>query len=105
MALVEWKDAATIFGIVVGVVTYLTNSYFQFKNKRIENLKKYFDAHDKPMRVALLLATLRLVMFFLVGGSVLPNDRLHKIIYTPEELQQFVINKEVVVTNPSCRLV
>jgi transposase len=26
---------------------------------------------------------LRLAMFFLVRGSVLPNDRLHKIIHTP----------------------
>ncbi|MEC5218462.1 LysR family transcriptional regulator for bpeEF and oprC, partial [Actimicrobium sp. GrIS 1.19] len=27
--------------------------------------------------------TLRLVIVFLVAGSLLPNDRLHKIIYTP----------------------
>ena len=43
----EWKDIATIVGIVVAVFTYVTNSYFQFRNKRIENLKRYFDAHDK----------------------------------------------------------
>ena len=47
MTLTELKDAATILGIVVGVLTYLTNSYFQFRNKRIENLQRYFDAHDK----------------------------------------------------------
>ncbi|MEC5219005.1 hypothetical protein RCH09_003985, partial [Actimicrobium sp. GrIS 1.19] len=29
--------------------------------------------------------TLRLVIVFLVAGSLLPNDRLHKIIYTPGE--------------------
>ena len=47
MTLADWKDIATIIGIVVAVLTYLTNSYFQFRNKRIENLKRYFDAHDK----------------------------------------------------------
>lgn len=47
MTLADGKDIATIVGIVVAVLTYLTNSYFQFRNKRIENLKRYFDAHDK----------------------------------------------------------
>jgi len=42
----DYKDLATIIGIVVAVITYITNSYFQFRNKRIENLKRYFDAHD-----------------------------------------------------------
>lgn len=47
MTLSDWKDVATIVGIVIAVLTYLTNSYFQFRNKRIENLKRYFDAHDQ----------------------------------------------------------
>jgi hypothetical protein len=47
MTLADWKDLATILGIVVAVLAYVTNSYFQFRNKRIENLKRYFDAHDK----------------------------------------------------------
>lgn len=46
MTLVDWKDVATIFGIAIALLTYLTNSYFQFRNKGIENLKRYFDAHD-----------------------------------------------------------
>lgn len=46
MSLAEWKDVATIAGIAIAVLTYLTNSYFQFRNKKIENLKRYFDAHD-----------------------------------------------------------
>jgi len=47
MTLAEWKDIAIIAGILISVLTYITNSYFQFRNKRIENLKRYFDAHDK----------------------------------------------------------
>lgn len=47
MNLEDWKNVATIAGIVVAVATYITNSYFQFRNKRIENLKRYFDAHEK----------------------------------------------------------
>ncbi len=46
MTLTDWKDIAIITGIVISVLTYITNSYFQFRNKRIENLKRYFDAHD-----------------------------------------------------------
>jgi hypothetical protein len=47
MTLQDAKDAATVVGIAIGVLTYLTNSYFQFRNKRVENLKRYFDARDK----------------------------------------------------------
>jgi hypothetical protein len=47
MTLAEWKDLATIAGIIVAVLTYLTNSYFQLRTKRIENLKRYFEAQDK----------------------------------------------------------
>ncbi len=47
MTITEWKDIATIIGIIVAVATYITNSYFQFRNKRIENLKRYFEAHEK----------------------------------------------------------
>lgn len=47
MTLADWKDVATIVGIVIAIITYLTNSYFQFRNKGIENLTRYFDAHDK----------------------------------------------------------
>lgn len=47
MTSADWKDIATIAGIIIAVSTYVTNSYFQFRNKRIENLKRYFDAHDK----------------------------------------------------------
>jgi putative flippase GtrA len=47
MTLADWKDIATILGIAIALLTYLTNSYFQFRNKRIENLKRYFDAYEK----------------------------------------------------------
>lgn len=46
MTLADCKDIAVIIGIIIAVLTYITNSYFQFRNKSIENLKRYFDAHD-----------------------------------------------------------
>ena len=46
MTLAYTKDIAIIVGIIIAILTYITNSYFQFRNKRIENLKRYFDAHD-----------------------------------------------------------
>ena len=51
MTLSECRDLAAIGGIVVAVLTYLTNSYFQFRNKNIENLKRFLDAHDKLFEV------------------------------------------------------
>jgi hypothetical protein len=47
MILADWKEIATILGIPIALLTYLTNSYFQFRNKRVENLKRYLDAHEK----------------------------------------------------------
>jgi len=47
MTLQNWKDVATIAGIVVASLTYATNSYFQIRNRRIENLKRYFDARNR----------------------------------------------------------
>ena len=46
MTLTDFKDIAVIIGIIIATLTYITNSYFQFRNKNIENLKRYFDAHD-----------------------------------------------------------
>ena len=42
----EAKDYATIIGIFVALLTYVTNSHFQLRNKRIENMKRFLDAHD-----------------------------------------------------------
>ena len=47
MTLDRMKDIATCVGIAFGLATYFTNSYFQFRNKHIENVKRYFDALDK----------------------------------------------------------
>jgi hypothetical protein len=58
MTLNDLKDIALILGIIISVMTYITNSYFQFRNKSIENLKRYFDAHDKLLwQIALLWHT------------------------------------------------
>ncbi|HEY4837650.1 MAG TPA: hypothetical protein VIH72_03530 [Candidatus Acidoferrales bacterium] len=45
--LTEWKDIATIVGIIGALLTYGLNSWFQFRSKRIENLTRYFDAHNQ----------------------------------------------------------
>lgn len=46
ISLSDVKDYATILGIAVALITYVTNSYFQFRNKGIENMKRFLDAHD-----------------------------------------------------------
>jgi len=43
----DWKNIAIIMGIFVSVLTYVTSTYFLLRDKKIENLKRYFDAHDK----------------------------------------------------------
>lgn len=47
MTLTDARNLAAVIGIALAIITYATNSYFQFRNRRIENLKCYFDAHDK----------------------------------------------------------
>jgi hypothetical protein len=46
ISLTEVKDYAIILGIAIALVTYVTNSYFQFRNKGIENMKRFLEAHD-----------------------------------------------------------
>jgi len=46
----DWKDVATITAILafgVSAVTYVTNSYYQRRNLRVENLRRFFEAHDR----------------------------------------------------------
>jgi hypothetical protein len=47
LKLVDWKDIATIAGIVIALLAYVTNSYIQFRNAQIENLERYFRAHER----------------------------------------------------------
>ena len=54
LTLSQWKDIATITGIVIAfigmviaLVTYFTNVCSLRQNRRIENLKSYFSVHDK----------------------------------------------------------
>jgi hypothetical protein len=47
MTLSDAANISIISGIFVAVLTYITNSYFQFRDKRIENLGRYLEAHEK----------------------------------------------------------
>lgn len=47
MTISDYRDIATISGVILALVTYWTNLYFQSRSKRIDNLKRFFDAHDK----------------------------------------------------------
>ncbi len=46
IALEEARNYAIIIGILVAICTYITNSYFQFRNKSIENMERFLNAHD-----------------------------------------------------------
>ncbi|MEW8201962.1 MAG: hypothetical protein AB2697_23095 [Candidatus Thiodiazotropha endolucinida] len=45
ITLTEVRNYAVIIGIIIAIITYLTNSYFQFRNKGIENMKRFLEAH------------------------------------------------------------
>ena len=47
MTLSDARDIFTIIGVVIAVLVYITNSYFQFRNRRIENIQRFLDAHDR----------------------------------------------------------
>ena len=55
MVLSDWKDIAAILGIGISVATYATNSYYQRRNLRVENLRRFFEAHDRLLDVAAFL--------------------------------------------------
>lgn len=46
ITLTEIKDVATIIGIGLAYMTYRSNSNLQARTKNIENMQRYFDAHD-----------------------------------------------------------
>src|SRR5882724_11363231 len=39
-------DIVIIIGTIAAIVVYVINSYFQFRNRKIENIKRFLDAHD-----------------------------------------------------------
>lgn len=43
----EWADLATVIGIFVALITLVTGLKHQIRNQNVENLSRYFDAHDK----------------------------------------------------------
>ena len=40
------KDIVIIIGTIVAIAVYFINSYFQFRNRTLENIKRFLDAHD-----------------------------------------------------------
>ena len=43
----EYRNLAVIGGVVVALVVYITNSYFQYKQRVSENALRYMKLHDR----------------------------------------------------------
>ena len=50
LSLEDWQYIAVIAGVVVALIVYLTNSYFQYKQRVSDNAFRYFEVHDKLFR-------------------------------------------------------
>ena len=47
MTTTELRDLATVCGAAIALAVFLVNSFFQFRNKRIENLSRFIEAHKR----------------------------------------------------------
>lgn len=43
----ELRDYATVGAAVIALLVFLVNSYFQLRNRRLENLSRFFDVHRR----------------------------------------------------------
>ena len=47
MTLEDYRNIAVISGVIVALIVYITNSYFQYKQRISENAMRCMDLHDK----------------------------------------------------------
>jgi len=47
MSTTELRDLATVVAAAVALAVFLINSFFQIRNKRIENLSRFIEAHKR----------------------------------------------------------
>lgn len=47
MNLEEYRNIAIILGVIVALIVYITNSYYQYKQRISENAIRYLDVHSK----------------------------------------------------------
>lgn len=47
LGLDEWRNIAVIAGVVIALVVYITNSYFQYKQRVSDNALRYIEVHEK----------------------------------------------------------
>ena len=47
MSIEDYRNIAVIFGVVVALIVYITNSYYQYKQRVSDNALRYIAAHEK----------------------------------------------------------
>ena len=47
MSIEDYRNIAVIFGVVVALIVYITNSYYQYKQRVSDNALRYITAHEK----------------------------------------------------------
>lgn len=47
MGLEDYRNVAIIIGVMVALIVYITNSYYQYKQRISENAVRYLDIHSK----------------------------------------------------------
>jgi hypothetical protein len=51
----EWRNIAVIAGVVISVIVYATNSFFQYKQRVSDNGLRYIDIHEKLFKNQFLI--------------------------------------------------
>ncbi|MGB2755959.1 MAG: hypothetical protein WBD75_02955 [Phycisphaerae bacterium] len=50
MSLEDWRNIATIVGVIIALVVYITNSVRQHRQRKVENIERYLRAHQRLFR-------------------------------------------------------
>lgn len=43
----DWRDFSTIVGVIIALCVYVTNTLSEFKQRKIENLMRFYSVHHK----------------------------------------------------------
>ena len=47
LTLAEWRDIASILGVIIALSVYITNTISQFRQRKVENAMRFYKAHHK----------------------------------------------------------
>jgi hypothetical protein len=59
MTLDDYRNISVIGGVIIALIVYITNSYYQYKQRVSENALRYIEVHDKIFKNEFLASNIR----------------------------------------------